>query len=129
MHREASSDPLYQQVKDVLRSEIKAGRLKAGCSIPHERTLAESLKVSCKTTRRAIVELTNEGLFRRIRGRGTYVRESMEMQPIRRDCVLIACPFSPFVNPFYGQIFEGIHQGVPEKTRRVRPRRFDGYVS
>jgi len=107
---DASSDPLYQQVKDILRGEVETGRLKPGAGIPHERSLAESLGVSRKTTRRAIVELTREGLFRRIRGRGTYVRDSMAVQPIRRDGVLIACPFSPFTAPFYGKILEGIYQ-------------------
>jgi DNA-binding LacI/PurR family transcriptional regulator len=113
---EASSDPLYQQVKDVLRGEITSGRFKPGGSIPHERALAESLKVSRKTTRRAIVELTREGLLRRVRGRGTYVRESMNSRTLRKDCVLIASVYSPFAFPFYGKIVEGIYQAAAQSN-------------
>jgi len=66
--------PLYLQVKESLRKEVLAGRFLIDHPIPDERTLASELGLSRMTVRRAIVELTDEGLFDRIPGRGTFVR-------------------------------------------------------
>jgi DNA-binding LacI/PurR family transcriptional regulator len=103
-----SSDPFYQQIKDSLRSRIVSGRLKPGALVPDERSLAVSLNVSRKTTRRALAELTEEGLLRRVRGRGTYVRETVGLQPEKREAVLIACAINPFDSLYYMKLFEGI---------------------
>jgi GntR family transcriptional regulator, arabinose operon transcriptional repressor len=66
--------PLYRQVKERLRGEVEAGVYATDSAIPDERTLATQFGLSRMTVRRAIVELTDEGLFQRIPGRGTFVR-------------------------------------------------------
>ncbi|MBE7467310.1 MAG: GntR family transcriptional regulator [Planctomycetes bacterium] len=66
--------PLYLQVKESLKREILAGRFLADQPIPDERSLADELGLSRMTVRRALVELTEEGLLQRISGRGTFVR-------------------------------------------------------
>jgi DNA-binding LacI/PurR family transcriptional regulator len=110
----SSGDPIYQQIKDALRAQIVSGRFKPGGRIPNETALAESLKVSRNTSRRAVMDLTTEGLLRRIPGRGTFVRDSLSVQPQSRACVVVASPYSPFTSPYYGKIMEGVHQAAAQ---------------
>lgn len=66
--------PMYLQVKEKLREALFAGKFMPGDALPTEVALAEELGLSRMTVRRAIMELTAEGLFERIRGRGTFVK-------------------------------------------------------
>jgi GntR family transcriptional regulator, arabinose operon transcriptional repressor len=66
--------PLYLQVKEGLRRQVQAGVYDGERGLPDERVLAQQLGLSRTTVRRAIMELTEEGLLGRIRGRGTFVR-------------------------------------------------------
>nr|MBA2482759.1 GntR family transcriptional regulator [Planctomycetota bacterium] len=68
--------PLYLQVKDGLRKEVSAGVYGGERGLPDERVLARELGLSRTTVRRAIMELTTEGVLGRIRGRGTFVRNA-----------------------------------------------------
>jgi DNA-binding LacI/PurR family transcriptional regulator len=113
----SSSDPYYQQIKDALRAKIVSGELKPGALIPDERSLAQKLKVSRKTTRRAILELTGEGLLRRVRGRGTYVRDSLTIAHARKNCIAVACGENPFDrgSPYYSAIIDGIYRSAAER--------------
>jgi len=68
-----SPRPFYLQLKEELKSAIASGQFQPNDPIPEERKLATDLELSRMTVRRAIMELTAEGLFQRIRGRGTFV--------------------------------------------------------
>ncbi|HYE05987.1 MAG TPA: GntR family transcriptional regulator [Planctomycetota bacterium] len=68
--------PLYQQVEELLRRGIATGTYAVGAPIPDERSLADTLGLSRMTVRRAIVQLTRQGVFHRVRGRGTFVAPS-----------------------------------------------------
>jgi DNA-binding LacI/PurR family transcriptional regulator len=114
---DSSPDPFYQQIKDALRDDIVSGRLKPGALVPDERSMALALKVSRKTTRRALLELTEEGLLRRFRGRGTFVRETVVPEQFQRnDCICIACQTSPFdsSSQYYSNIMQGVYQAAAE---------------
>ncbi|MBI3829650.1 MAG: GntR family transcriptional regulator [Planctomycetes bacterium] len=76
--RKNDPQPLYLQVKESLRREISAGRFKPNEALPDERSLAAELGLSRMTVRRAMVELTQEGFFERIPGRGTFLRPGKE---------------------------------------------------
>ncbi len=67
--------PLYYQLKEVLRQQIKSGQLAPNTAIPSEPELVASYQVSRATVRQALTELVNEGLLYRMHGKGTYVRE------------------------------------------------------
>lgn len=64
---------LYHQVQDRLREEIASGRFKEGNLIPSEPELAQEYGVSQGTVRRAILNLTQKGIFYRKQGKGTFV--------------------------------------------------------
>jgi len=68
-----SPEHLYKQIADRFRSDIEMGRLKLHDKIPTELELAESYSVSRGTVRKALDRLVQEGLFTRIKGKGTFV--------------------------------------------------------
>lgn len=65
--------PLYLQLARHLRRLIADGRLGEQDALPSERDLADSFGVSRVTVRKAIHELSNEGLLQQRRGAGTFV--------------------------------------------------------
>jgi GntR family transcriptional regulator len=54
--------PLYEQVADALRAEIREGLYPPGGKLPSESALTKRFKVSKMTVRAAIVQLRGEGL-------------------------------------------------------------------
>jgi GntR family transcriptional regulator of arabinose operon len=78
--KKKAASPLYEQIKAGLRTQVEAGRFKPGDCIPDENDLAAQLNVSHMTVRRAVVELSREGLFKRIVGKGTFVRDAIAAQ-------------------------------------------------
>ncbi|MEV4212638.1 GntR family transcriptional regulator [Micromonospora sp. NPDC049662] len=69
------SRPLAERAADMLRERITRGELKPGERLPSESALAEEWGVSRDTVRRAISQLTQEGLLMAGRGRaGRFVR-------------------------------------------------------
>jgi GntR family transcriptional regulator len=65
--------PLYEQVADALRAEIREGRYTPGDKLPSERELSERFEVSKVTARQAIVQLRAEGLITSRVGAGVFV--------------------------------------------------------
>lgn len=67
--------PLYQQLKQRLRSEIARGAYSPGDQLPAEPELIERFGVSRITVRQALSDLEAEGLVIRRHGKGTFVAE------------------------------------------------------
>lgn len=67
--------PLYYQLKEVLKQQIRAGHLAPHSAIPSEPELVSSYHVSRATVRQALSELVHEGLLYRQHGKGTFVCE------------------------------------------------------
>jgi GntR family transcriptional regulator len=65
--------PLHSQLEVTLRRLIGQGQILTGAVLPGELELAAQLGISRHTVRHALGVLTNEGLLRRERGRGTTV--------------------------------------------------------
>ncbi len=68
-----SSSPLYHQLMQRLAEDIERGTYPVGSKIPPEHQLEELYNVSRVTVRRALAELTAEGLLERKQGKGTFV--------------------------------------------------------
>ena len=58
-----SSSPLYHQLMQRLAEDIERGKYPVGSRIPPEHELEALYKVSRVTVRRALSELTAEGLL------------------------------------------------------------------
>ena len=66
--------PKYQLVYDVLRREIRTGRLKEGDRLPTEAELERQFGASRITVGRAVRDLQLSGLVERRAGAGTFVK-------------------------------------------------------
>jgi DNA-binding GntR family transcriptional regulator len=71
----AAARPLWQQVADDLRADIRSGRLPRGARLPAESELAELYGVSRVTIRHSLKALTEDGLVEAVHGRGTFITE------------------------------------------------------
>lgn len=65
--------PLYQQLYEILRSNIVSGEWQPGNMIPPESELIERYQVSRTTVRQVLDMLVSEDLIEREQGRGTFV--------------------------------------------------------
>ena len=68
-----SSSPLYHQLMQRITADIERGTYPTGSRIPPEHELEQLYQVSRVTVRRALAELTAEGLLERKQGKGTFV--------------------------------------------------------
>ena len=69
----SSGRPIYEQITDQIKSAIVTGQLAEGEQLPSIRALANSLRVSAITTKRAYADLEATGLIETVQGKGTYV--------------------------------------------------------
>lgn len=65
--------PIYLQLREVVRTKIEEGEYPPCTAIPSECDLAETYGINRQTVRNAIDALVNEGLLRRVPGKGVYV--------------------------------------------------------
>jgi GntR family transcriptional regulator len=65
--------PIYYQLENILREKILSGEFAEGEQLPPETELIRQYNVSRITVRHALDLLAQEGLVKRIRGRGTFV--------------------------------------------------------
>jgi DNA-binding LacI/PurR family transcriptional regulator len=119
-----SAQPFYEQLKILLRRRIANGEFKADSAIPDERSLAAQMGISRMTARRAIVELSDEGLLRRVRGRGTFVRGSFAppLKKTRRAAIGIVASFDRIDfrdGIFYHRILQGLYRASEEEGQLV----------
>lgn len=73
-----SEQPLYQQIKNQIRTALMRGELKEGDPLPSIRALATHLSVSVLTIRRVYDDLEREGYVISRAGRGTFVAPCSE---------------------------------------------------
>lgn len=66
----------YQILKTHVRERIEAGDWRSGDSIPSENAFAQLFGISRMTVNRALRELTEEKLLRRVPGVGTFVADA-----------------------------------------------------
>lgn len=72
----AAPEPIYQQIKKTIQRHIASGDWTAGQKLPSENDLVAALDVSRMTINRALRELTQEGLIKRVHGLGSFVAEA-----------------------------------------------------
>ncbi len=70
---QTSPRPIYEQIEDRIRSLIVSGELNDGDELPSIRTLAQDLRVSVITVKRAYDELVAAGFLTSVQGKGCYV--------------------------------------------------------
>ena len=92
-----SASPLYRQLMQRIRADIASGVYPVHSRIPSEAELGESYQVSRVTVRKALAELTREGLLRRMQGKGTYVcvprlkSNLKDVTSFHEACLMMGC--------------------------------------
>lgn len=69
----SSSVPIYEQIKNSIIEQIINDDLKEDEAIPSIRSLAQDIKISVMTIKKAYDELESEGYIVSIQGKGTFV--------------------------------------------------------
>ncbi len=69
----SSSVPIYEQIKKSIINQILEGELNEDELLPSIRVLAQDIKISAMTIKKAYDELEEEGYIKSIQGKGTFV--------------------------------------------------------
>lgn len=108
---EDRSSPKYERLKQYLRSEVMAGRLKPRDALPPEQSMAESLGIARSTVRQALASLEKEGLIQRVAGKGTFVHDQarQRLQNTQYTFALMAPQTRSF---FYPSLLHGFEASL-----------------
>ena len=68
-----SASPIYSQIEQGIRDQIRAGILRPGDKLPSVRELAASLTINPNTIQRAYRELEQQGWIATVSGKGCFV--------------------------------------------------------
>ena len=69
----ASDKPIYEQITAQMKSLILNGTLAEGAQLPSMRALANDLRISVITTKRAYADLEAQGFIETVQGKGSFV--------------------------------------------------------
>lgn len=69
----SSMVPIYEQIVDQIKTQIRNGVLKEADNLPSVRTLSKELKISALTVKKAYDSLESEGFTVTVHGKGTYI--------------------------------------------------------
>ncbi len=90
----SSGEPIYEQIASQIKSLILDGTLKAGDALPSMRTLAQQLRISVITTKRAYEDLERDGFIESYTGKGSFVKgqntELLREEYLRQTEALLA---------------------------------------
>ncbi len=74
--------PLHLQISSMLTREIQAGVLVDGEKLAPERQMAAQLNISVGTLRKALLDLDEKGMLKRVHGSGNYIHHRVEAENI-----------------------------------------------
>ncbi|MFC3804314.1 GntR family transcriptional regulator [Cohnella sp. GCM10012308] len=116
----SDNQPLYLQIRDMLREKINLGELKPGDQIPTESELVLQHGVSRITIKSALKMLVEDGLIYRIAGKGTFVSDPDSSEPLPID---LNAPYkkvgflSPLANDeFSMKLLLGVQEACKEQN-------------
>ena len=69
----ASDKPIYAQIASQIQDAILSGELAEGAPLPSIRSLANDLRISVITTKRAYADLEDAGFIDTVQGKGSFV--------------------------------------------------------
>lgn len=75
----SAQDPIYLVIRRCISQRIERGEYPSGSALPSEHDLAEEFGVARLTIRKAIDDLVDRGLIRRVQGKGAFVTLRLPM--------------------------------------------------
>ena len=79
----SAGKPIYEQITSQIKEMIMNGTLKEGDPLPSMRNLAQQLRISIITTKRAYEDLERDGFIESFTGKGSFV--SGQNQELERE--------------------------------------------
>ena len=76
---------MYQQIMEQITQRIAVGDWPPGTPLPSIRELAAETKVSIITVKRAYLELERDGVIATQQGKGSWVKDSLDLNKLQRD--------------------------------------------
>jgi GntR family transcriptional regulator, arabinose operon transcriptional repressor len=110
---ERSAQSKHQRLREHLVNQIATGRLKPGQKLPSEHFLVRTLGVARTTIRQAMSSLENEGLIRRVQGKGTFV-ETEVRRKLHRGQDIFALVVPETLEAFYPSLLHGFEAAAGE---------------
>lgn len=90
----SGSKPIYEQIASQIKTAIITGELPEGSALPSIRALANDLRISVITTKRAYAELEAQGFIETAQGKGSFVaggnKELLREEQLKRVESLLA---------------------------------------
>ena len=124
--RTDSASPLYRQLMQRIRADIASGVYAVHSRIPSEAELGAAYQVSRVTVRKALAELTREGLLRRMQGKGTFVcaprlkSNLREITSFHEACLMMGCtPGTKVISAGMVRAGDGIRERLGCETDAV----------
>lgn len=108
-------DRLTQHLLD----EVTSGRLSSAEPLPSENVLASTFGVCRNTVRRAFEDLEKQGIIRRIRGKGTFLKRAPASSSRPTQLALYALILPELRRSLYPSLIRGFGQAAGEMTRQV----------
>lgn len=105
---------MWQDIADALRDAITRGDYSPGTTIPKETELMAAHSAGRETVRRAVIQLTAEGLVEPVRRRGTVVRA----RPARRTITRSRLVFRDELGYYFDQAAQGWRPLQPPSVSR-----------
>lgn len=93
----SSNKYLYRKVYQDLREQIISRTLLPGDKLPAESELSQTYQVSSITVKRALSMLQEDGLVKRVQGKGTFVRDLL--QPAEQPLPQSPLPAAQLLQP------------------------------
>lgn len=72
--------PIYKQIVEFIKSEIKNGNIRSSYKLPTVRALADEMKISVGTAKHAYDILEHQGIIEMVQGKGTFVVDVNEIE-------------------------------------------------
>jgi len=107
--------PKHQQTREILIEAIRSGRFAPGSKLPSTKEISSLVNVSLMTAHRALEDLDAMGWLRREVGRGTFVREDIDLQKdqIREISICLILEHSENLNIddyYHGTLINGLRK-------------------
>ena len=79
--------PIYEQLRDEVKTMVVSGVLQAGEKLPSVRELAAELAINPNTIQRAYRELESDGYIVSLPGKGSFVAEDADAVRLHREAL------------------------------------------
>ena len=96
-----SSTPLYRQLAEELRKQVKDGEISVGQKLPSESEMIQEYGVGRMTVRNALALLVNEGILTKSQGKGTFCAGMTGAEEKRLDIQVLLDMSDTYFIPYY----------------------------